>query len=68
MEEKREVGSGLLGMKHSGGPVNQDSGVQRRRYSPPRLLGAEPLELAAGGCDIAGAFGKTVPSCGTLGT
>lgn len=35
----------------------------RRTYSPPRLLSAETLELAAAICNGTGGFGKAFPQC-----
>jgi hypothetical protein len=42
----------------------------RKKYSPPRILSAEPLEAAAATCaPPVGGFGKTTPfPCGTLGS
>lgn len=42
----------------------------RRRYTPPRLISSEPLELAAAVCDGSAGFGKTPPigGCGIYGT
>jgi len=33
----------------------------RRRYTPPRLLSSEPLELSAGTCDGTAGYGKDYP-------
>ncbi len=42
---------------------------RRRRYEPPRILSAEPLEAAAATCDPpSGGFGKSVPSCNIFGS
>lgn len=47
-------------MKH--GPAPAADGT-RRRYTPPRLLSSEPLELSAGTCsDTSSGFGKNYPN------
>ena len=51
--------------------VGVANGEQKRRpYSRPMVLSAESLEAAAATCDpsLPGAYGKTRPTCGILGS
>jgi hypothetical protein len=72
MGENNATGSGLGGTKpfrEQDASLTHNSG--RRRYTPPRLLSSEPLELAAATCSPpAPPYGKTVPTCspGFLGS
>jgi hypothetical protein len=62
MTDKRVWGHG----SNSAGPSNASKEIHavdgvRRRYDPPRLLSAEPLEAAATLCDGTGGLGKPTP-------
>jgi hypothetical protein len=52
--------------KPSAKPGTAETEKNRRPYSPPRILSAELLEIAAAKCDVGG-FGKeqsmTPPTC-----
>jgi len=69
MAEIDEKGPGSSGREFAADQRRSVDGPGvRRRYSPPRVLSGEVLELAASGCDAGGTYGKIFPACKELGT
>ena len=56
-------------MKESIKSVKDKQTSNRQKYTPPRVLSSEVLEAAAATCDPAAPpYGKSRPTCGTLGS